>query len=140
MRIDGLNHFNLAVRDLETSALFYEQLGLKRGHRPTFPTTGIWLYVGDNPVIHLNDECEVGPILKGGVATVHHVGLSVRGSVEAITAALDKLGVVYDLWAPIPGVCRALYFRGPDGEAIEFVMVDCHVPVEAKEVTDAHVH
>lgn len=131
MRIEGLNHFNIATENLERSAHFYEALGLKRGHRPSFSTTGIWLYIGEAPVIHLNDESEVGPIVKG-TAAVHHVGLSVRGGLEEITARLRWLNIEYDLWDPIPGVCRALYFRGPSGEQIEFVLVDNFVPDKPK--------
>lgn len=129
MRVAGLNHFNIACADLERSATFYETLGLKRGHRPTFPTTGIWLYIGDHPAVHLNDKSEVGPIVDG-CAAVHHVGFTVHGMVEEIADKLERLGIKYDLWDPIPGVCRALYFHGPDGEAIEFVMVDCFMPLD----------
>lgn len=132
--IISLNHFNIATSDLEASARFYEALGLIRGYRPTFPTTGIWLYGNEGaPIIHLNDEREVGPIVKG-TAAVHHVGLTVVGSVEAVTGKLAALGIVYDLWAPIPGVCRALYFKGPSGESIEFVMVDCYVTRDGREI------
>jgi catechol 2,3-dioxygenase-like lactoylglutathione lyase family enzyme len=131
MNITGLNHFNLAVADLERSARFYEALGLRRGHRPEFPTRGIWLYCGDAPVLHLNDAAEVGvgPYARDQAA-VHHVGLSARGSVDDVTDRLSDLGVIYDLWDPIPGVCRALYFRGPDDEYVELVLVDCPVTME----------
>lgn len=128
MKIEGLNHFNIATDDLERSARFYESLGLKRGHRPSFQTTGIWLYIADTPVLHLNDAKEVGPI-AWATAAVHHVGFSVKGSVDEITNKLRSIGVEYDLWDPIPGVCRALYFKGPSNESIEIVMVDCYVPL-----------
>lgn len=127
--IEGLNHFNIAAADLEASAKFYEALGLRRGHRPDFGSFnhGIWMYCGVHPILHLNDAKEVGPITPG-TGAVHHVGLSVSGEVDDVTRHLDHLGIHYDLWAPIEGVCRALYFHGPDGEHIEMVMVDCFVP------------
>lgn len=129
MLISGLNHVNIATNDLEASARFYENFGLKRGHRPTFPTKGIWLYSNGCPILHLNDAAEVGPIVPG-TAAVHHVGLSVNGSVEEITRCLRNHGIEYDLWDPIPGVFRALYFKGPSGESVEFVMLDefVHIP------------
>jgi catechol 2,3-dioxygenase-like lactoylglutathione lyase family enzyme len=127
MVIDGLNHVNIATKDLENSARFYESLGLARGHRPDFHTTGIWMYSGLSPVLHLNDEEEVGPIVSG-TAAVHHFGFSVRGTVGEVCKELVDLGIEFDLWDPIPGVCRALYFRGPSGESIEYVMVDEYVP------------
>lgn len=128
--IVNLNHFNIATNDLEASARFYEALGLTRGYRPTFSTTGVWLYSPEGaPIVHLNDEREVGPIVEG-TAAVHHIGLTVVGSVEDVTHKLDALDIIYDLWDPIPGVCRALYFKGPSGESVEFVLVDCYVPRE----------
>jgi catechol 2,3-dioxygenase-like lactoylglutathione lyase family enzyme len=33
---------------------FYEDvLGMKSGKRPNFPSHGAWIYVGNNPIIHL---------------------------------------------------------------------------------------
>lgn len=132
MRVAGLNHFNIVSNDMEKSAAFYEQFGLTRGHRPSgFSTKGIWLYVGDDPIIHINDTAEVGTI-ESKRGPVHHVGLTIKGDVGNVTKTLASLGVTFDLWDPIPGVCRALYFEGPSGEAVEFVLVDCHVdPVMA---------
>lgn len=124
MQIGNLNHFNIATRSLEASAQFYEKLGLRRGNRPPFSTSGIWMENQcGNPIIHLNDANEVGPIVAG-TAAIHHIGLNVHGSVEQITAKLDVLGIKFDLWDPIPGTFRALYFHGPSGESIEFVMIE----------------
>ena len=55
MPLEGLNHYNVAVADLEASRRFYTGvLGLVDGMRPPFETPGAWLYVGDEPVVHLS--------------------------------------------------------------------------------------
>lgn len=135
MHVASLNHFNLAVKDLEKSCAFYQQLGLHKVRRPRFPTTGIWMACEADgpPILHLNDEKEVGPIEYGACGVVHHVGFTVHGSIAGITQKLFDMDVLYDLWDPIPGVHRALYFKGPDGEAIEFVLIDHFVCVAEGE-------
>ncbi|MBD3677510.1 MAG: VOC family protein [Rhodobacteraceae bacterium] len=48
-----LHHVSYPVRDVETSAAFYEGLfGLPRLKRPPFPIPGVWLGCGDRQ-IHL---------------------------------------------------------------------------------------
>lgn len=128
MHISGLHHCNIATYDLEESARFYEKLGLTRGPRPDFGNTGVWLYTEDGPVIHLNDEKEVGPIACG-TGVFHHVGLKAHGSIDEVTNKLRSLGITHKLWEPaVPGWYRALYFKGPSEEEIELVLVDCFVP------------
>lgn len=127
MKIAGLNHFNIATPDLEGTAKFYERLGLRRGHRPDFGNTGLWLFLGDKPIVHLNLESEVGPIAKG-TGVVHYVGFDVRGSVEEVCRGLNDLSIEHRLWpTPVGGWYRALYFEDPNGVQIEYVLVDCYV-------------
>lgn len=124
--IRGLNHFNIfSCVPVETVA-FYERLGFKVGLRPeAFPDPGVWLYAGDcpSPLLHVNIVTEA-EFKKLGAGIVGHVGFSVSGTIEQVTAALAAAGVAYDLWAPIPGAKRALYFHGLNGEYIELVFVD----------------
>ena len=54
MTIDALDHFTVAVSDLEASRRFYvEALGLHEGERPPFEFPGAWLYSGAAPLVHL---------------------------------------------------------------------------------------
>lgn len=131
MQITGLNHFNIVAADaaqLDGAARFYERLGLQRGTRPDFGNTGVWLYIDGKPKVHLNIEEEVGPITRGR-GTVHHLGFDVRGTIEDVTSTLDGLHIKWRLWpTEVPGWYRALYFDGPCGEEIEFVLIDNPVP------------
>lgn len=140
--LSALNHVNILSADMEKTAAFYTRLGFKIGHRPLgFPDPGIWLYVDEKPVLHINPisgpranpcgrEKELGWV-SNWLRTVDHFGFSVRGTVAEVTAKLDELGIEYDLWGPIPGANRALYFVDPTtGARIEYVLVDEFVGVD----------
>lgn len=139
--LSRLHHVNILSADMEATAAFYEKLGFMIGPRPAgFPEPGIWLYVGVDPVLHINPSS--GPRANPGdreadlkhaahwLRTVDHFGFAVRGSVEQVTERLDAVGIKYDLWDPIPGVNRALYFEDPTtGAKIEYVLVDEYIPL-----------
>lgn len=130
MQISGLNHFNIVTPDLEGTARFYESLGLKRGARPDFGNTGIWLFVRGKPIIHLNLESEVGPVVHGR-GIVHHLGLDVHGTQEDVEASLKALGIEYAFFPkPVGGWFKALYFKDPNGVEIEMVLKDCYMHID----------
>ena len=57
MAISGFQHLNIrcAESDLPAIEKFYgEVLGLKAGSRPQFPFAGLWLYDGDDPIVHVS--------------------------------------------------------------------------------------
>ena len=86
--IGGLDHVNIETTDLDASLRFYEDiLGLNVGWRPAFDVPGAWLYVGDQPVVHLvvRDAINAGP-----TGAIHHVALKAHGleqTRERLTAA-----------------------------------------------------
>lgn len=124
IKIADLNHVNVITYDLECSARFYEKLGLQRGVRPDFGNTGIWLYAGGKPKVHLNLASEVNGV-TGSCGAFHHVGFDVPGKLDDIAAELTRLNIDWELWpVPVRGWYRALYFKGPSGEEIEFVLID----------------
>ena len=50
-----LDHVNIHTRDARTMISFLTSvLEVKEGHRPPFPNPGHWLYIADQPVIHLD--------------------------------------------------------------------------------------
>lgn len=77
-------------------------------------------------MVHLN-EPTLEESRNAGFGPYNHVGFNAHGSIEQVTARLSALKINYDLWEPLPGARRALYFTGLAGEKIEFVFVD--VPV-----------
>lgn len=54
MTILWLDHVNIRTATLEPMSAFYEAvLGLPRGPRPGFQSSGVWHYCGDRAIVHL---------------------------------------------------------------------------------------
>ena len=54
MPLKALDQVNIRTYRLAEMVVWYcNVLGLEKGPRPNFPFEGAWLYLGDNPVIHL---------------------------------------------------------------------------------------
>ncbi|NKC10973.1 MAG: hypothetical protein GKR94_01830 [Gammaproteobacteria bacterium] len=54
MHLAKLEHYLILSDDMETTKDFYvDVLGLRVGPRPPFPFPGYWLYLGDQPCVHL---------------------------------------------------------------------------------------
>ena len=48
------DHFTIVTDQLEATRAFYvDLLGMREGPRPAFPVPGLWLYVHDQPVLHV---------------------------------------------------------------------------------------
>jgi len=69
MKFEGFLHLNIrcAQEDLPAIERFYgDVLGLKKGYRPNFMFGGIWLYDGDDPIIHVGARYPKGSFVKDG--------------------------------------------------------------------------
>jgi len=124
--IQGLNHANVLTCDPNRTLEFYRKLGFRKGYRPTgFPDEGFWLYAGNNDyqILHINivDHDQFTAL---GSGVYNHIGFEVSGTIEEVVAWLNDQGIAPDVWAPIPGAHRALYFTGPSGEKVELVFID----------------
>ena len=87
MIITGLLHFNIrcSPTDLPAVERFYaDVLNMKAGYRPNFGFPGAWLYVGNEPVIHVSARFPEGSIVKDGKHTgsVDHIAFRCTGSAE----------------------------------------------------------
>ncbi|MDE2133578.1 MAG: hypothetical protein KGM97_10840 [Alphaproteobacteria bacterium] len=59
MAVDMLEHFTVRCSRLERTRDFYpEIIGLRVGLRPDFDFASYWLYLGDQPVVHLVRESQ----------------------------------------------------------------------------------
>ena len=55
MPINGFAHVNVSTKDLTRARKFYaEILGLKDGYRPPFSRPGAWMYLEDQPIVHIS--------------------------------------------------------------------------------------
>lgn len=117
MNLQSLQHVTLRPRDLEATRRFYERvIGLHVGERPPFGFPGYWLYVGEEPVLHLvgNDP----PTDRLGSGAIDHIAFGVSGLAKA-RGRLEAEDIPYhEQTVPRLGL-HQLFIEDPDGITIE---------------------
>ena len=119
MPVDALQHINIRARDVERTRDFYLRiLGLRVGDRPPFTSTGYWLYLGADPVIHLVQKTANEPPSPPDTGAIDHIAF--RGiDLEGTRQALAREGVSFrEAVVPRDGSIQ-LFVRDPDGVTIE---------------------
>ena len=123
MAVDMLEHFTVRCTSLERTRDFYSEIvGLRVGPRPEFDFAGYWLYLGDQPVVHLvlEDEREDGCSQGAGQNTgaLDHIAFRAQ-DLEGTRALLRAKGLDFKE-APVPGrPLHQVFVRDPDGVLIE---------------------
>jgi catechol 2,3-dioxygenase-like lactoylglutathione lyase family enzyme len=86
MAISTLDHYSIRTLKLdETRALYVDVLGLAVGPRPPFKFPGVWLYRGDQALVHV-----VGIDPANPSATTDYLGI--KGDLDVIgTGTLDHV-------------------------------------------------
>jgi len=111
----GLNHANISTTKLaETCDFFIRVLGLRIGPRPGFEFGGAWLYLGDQPVIHLVERAQA----RDPRGALDHVSFTVA-DFDAALKRLDALGVPYRASDIPSGFGRQAFVEDPNGVTIE---------------------
>lgn len=110
----GFDHINIRVSDQEAVRdLLAEVVGLTVGPRPPFNFHGYWLYLGDQPLVHLAPRGR-----PGEVGWVDHVAFGGFDFADK-SAALDRAGIAYTVQT-LPGTeIRQIFVNGPEGLRIE---------------------
>lgn len=112
MPVTRLEHVNTRSADVEKTRAFYEQfLGLRSGPRPAFASKGYWMYLGDQPILHLVQRPE-GEAAKPDSGNVDHVAFHGENR-DALRASLVNAGVAYRETG------TQLFIHDPDGLKIE---------------------
>jgi len=116
--VDRLLHINVRCTDLERSRTFYEQiLGLTVGYRPPFQSTGYWLYLDDEPLIHLTQRSS-SETHHAGSGNVDHIAF-LAGDLEAARATLRDAGVEFrEAVVPRDGTVQ-IFVHDPNGVQVE---------------------
>jgi catechol 2,3-dioxygenase-like lactoylglutathione lyase family enzyme len=130
MGLKSLEHFFIYTRDLEASRDFYENvLGAKVGYRPPFDFRGYWLYIGEQPCIHLGSA-------EASAVTDYYLGardtksspdtgaldhIAFRGEdFPEFRSRLDRHGIPYR-HREVPDMkLQQLFVKDPDGITLEF--------------------
>jgi catechol 2,3-dioxygenase-like lactoylglutathione lyase family enzyme len=118
MAVDGLQHINIHVADVERSKDFYVRvLGLRIGPRPPVASVGYWLYLSDQPVIHLVQRtAEASPGVDTGA--IDHVAFHAT-DLDLTRRVLQAEGMPFRE-AVIPRDRTVqLFVHDPDGVTIE---------------------
>lgn len=128
MQMLRLDHVNVRTANVDAMAEFYETiLGLKRGARPDFPFPGAWMYIGDEPIIHLvgvAKECAtVEPKLE-------HFAIKASG-MGGLIAKLKDAGIPHTI-DPVPGFpIVQINLHDVDGNHIHIDFHNEEIPAEA---------
>ena len=115
-----LHHVAVIVSDLERSARFYEGvLSLVRDTRPDLGFPGIFYALGNGQQLHL---MQIDNPYRETVRPDHggrdlHFALTMN-DLDSLIAKLDREGVLY---TKSRSGRAAIFFRDPDGNAIEVV-------------------
>ncbi|HEX4346378.1 MAG TPA: VOC family protein [Vicinamibacterales bacterium] len=135
----GLRHLALNVRDMDAMKRFYRDLlGFEIEWEPD--PDNVYLSSGlDNLALHRATSLTEGPEAltpdagKSSAQTLDHLGVIVRelGDVDTWAAFLEERGVVL---AAHPKThrdgARSLYFKDPDGNAVQIIY---HPPISGKD-------
>lgn len=118
MAINALQHVNIETAMPEETIAFYsEVLGLvnRPELRPGPPETGAWMFLDDEPVIHLSwRDDDLGP----STGPVNHVAFG-GTDFEAMTALLDDRGDPYTT-TEFDGVdFKQIFVHDPNGVKVE---------------------
>ena len=116
MSVVAMNHFTVIARNLEETKVFYcELLNLKEGFRPKLGFPGAWLYVEDNPVLHIIAGRKRPTEITGVIDHMAFTGTNLPKFLKT----LEKNNVKYTLKKqPETGIWQ-LFTVDPNGARVE---------------------
>ncbi len=127
---EGFLHFNIRCSESDLPAIekFYgDVLSLKKGFRPDFMFNGIWLYDGDNPILHVGARFAQGAQVKDHHnGSLDHIAWKASGAVE-FRQRLKKLDIEFEE-QNIKDAGYQVFLYDPVGTKLEFNFVNEHVP------------
>lgn len=127
MPLQSIDHINVRAKDLrETRDFYVDVLGLREGDRPPFRFPGVWIYLGDQAVIHLveadaDDDLSayLGDQPRSGAGdVVDHVAFSATGLADMVTRLQGRGIEILHRKVPLLGL-HQIFFRDPNGMKIE---------------------
>src|SRR5258708_38699115 len=97
MSVQGMNHFTVLSDDLDVTRKFYcDLLGFEVGDRPNFQFPGYWLWVGDQPILHVIHRNQLHEHRAGVIDHMAFTATDLPGT----AAKLDKAGVTWEVRRP----------------------------------------
>ncbi len=127
---EGFLHFNIRCSESDLPAIekFYgDVLSLKKGFRPDFMFNGIWLYDGDNPILHVGARFAKGAQDKDNHnGSLDHIAWKATGAVD-FRKRLKALNIEFEE-QNIKDAGYQVFLYDPVGTKLEFNFVNEHVP------------
>jgi catechol 2,3-dioxygenase-like lactoylglutathione lyase family enzyme len=118
MPLASLQHVNIRCRDAQQSRDFYAALGLREGERPPFASKGYWMYLSQQPVVHLvqkpMNETTRGP----DTGALDHVAFGAE-DIEAVRATLRERNIPFRETVVPRDNSIQIFIRDPDGVQLE---------------------
>ena len=118
MPIDRFQHINIRTPDIDRARDFYVRaLGLRAGDRPPFASVGYWLYLGDEPIVHLS-QLAADDTREPGSGRLDHVAF--RGvDLERTREALRTAGIPFRETVVPRDQTMQIFIHDPDGVKID---------------------
>ena len=118
MPVRAFQHINTRSADVERTRDFYVRiLGLRVGERPPFASRGYWLYLNDQPVLHLVQR-QPGETAGEGSGNVDHVAFQAV-DLDATRRILAAEGLPFREAAVPRDNTVQIFVRDPDGLQVE---------------------
>ena len=128
MGIVGFAHGNVNATDLERTRRFYaDVLNLRDGERPPFSRPGAWMYLGDQPIVHISTARK--PETRSSDA-FDHVAFRAEG-LEQVRARLRERDIRFEEFGVPENDLHQIFFRDPDGTQIELIFAGAEAKAAA---------
>ena len=119
MPVDALQHINIRAADVNRTRDFYVRvLGLRVGDRPPFQSTGYWLYLDGQPVIHLVQKTPGEAPSRRSTGAIDHIAFRGVG-LESTRDVLVREGIAFQEKLVPRDNSVQLFVLDPDGVRIE---------------------
>jgi catechol 2,3-dioxygenase-like lactoylglutathione lyase family enzyme len=119
MPLNALQHINIRCDNAERSRDFYAGvLQLTVGPRPPFASQGFWLYLGNQPVVHLVQKRPDEQASPANTGALDHIAFGGQ-ELDAMRQRLTGMGVPFrEAFVPRDNVVQ-LFVVDPDGVQLE---------------------
>ena len=117
------DHVNVSMADSRAlSSLFENVMGLQAGYRPPFPFPGLWLYAGDQAVVHAVDDA--GLATEPSAVSFGHIAFRSEQPAALVIEQLRAHGLAFRL-ARVPQENTAqIFVLLPGGFVVELDVPD----------------
>jgi catechol 2,3-dioxygenase-like lactoylglutathione lyase family enzyme len=121
MKLWRLAHYNVeTTKPSETIRFYTDCLGLENAphKRPSFATAGTWMFLGDQPVVHIN---YVESVRSDNTGPINHVAFEGQGY-AAFCRRFKDLGVQFEVLESPDIDMAQIFVIDPNGVRVEITI------------------